>query len=74
MVQVSSKEDNWLHILDINFIGGHQVEFYNINPLLRPHTVVIGKRISENEPNFEKQEVRLVRTGATTGLRQPCLH
>jgi hypothetical protein len=65
------KEDNWDNLMDIDFIGGHQVEFYNIKPLLRALIIVIDKRNPRNEPNFEKQEVRLVRTGATTGLRQP---
>jgi hypothetical protein len=72
------KEDDGMWSADDDFIGGHQIEFYNIKPLLRALIIVINKRIDEPtpskpkiEPDFAKQEVRLVRTGVTTGLTQP---
>lgn len=63
-----AKKENWTHIYDYLFTGGQQTEFYNIKPLLRALIIVIDKRISETETDFDKQEVRLVLTGFSTGL------
>lgn len=53
------------------FLAGHQTEFYDIRPLYRALIMVIEKQIPEDEPNFELQRVKLVRTGYTTGLIHP---
>lgn len=65
------KEDNWEYIKDMHFIGGHQVEFYKIKPLVCALIIIIDKRLPEQDHDFEKQEVKLVRTGVTSGLSQP---
>ena len=64
------KEDNWMWSADDKFIGGHQIEFNHVKPLLRALIIVIDKRVDEPIPpkpkiesDFENQKVRLVRTG-----------
>lgn len=59
---------------DFHFIGGHQVEFFNLKPLLRALFIVVDKRFDERtskEVDFDAQKVRVVRTGRTTGLTRP---
>jgi hypothetical protein len=41
------KEDNYNWSADHHFIGGQQLEFYKLKPLLRALIIVINKRIDE---------------------------
>jgi hypothetical protein len=54
---------------DLFFHGGQQVEFYKIKPLLDALIIVIDTKYEDTD--FDKQEVRLIRTGITTGLSGP---
>jgi hypothetical protein len=64
------KHDNWGYCRDTHFIGGHQIEFFKIKPLLRALIIIIAKNLPEEACNFEELEVRLVRTRVTEGLSQ----
>ena len=66
-----AKNDNAYHDRDHYFIGGHQVEFFRIKPLLRALIIIIDKEFPDEETDFDQLEVRLVRTGLKEGLSQP---
>jgi hypothetical protein len=64
--------NNWDYCRDNRFIGGHQVEFFQIKPLFSALVItIIEIGIPSESYNVEEQKVRLVRTGVTTGLSQP---
>ena len=65
------KNNNTYYCRNNHFIGGHQVEFFRIKPLLRALIIIIAKELPEEATNFDQLEVRLVRTGFKEGLSQP---
>lgn len=63
-----TKDNNaWYGCKDKIFRAGQQTECYNINSLLRAIIIVIDNFHTD----FENLQVRLVRTGVTSGLRKP---